>query len=264
MSREFASRLEESVAKILEDFGFAYQYAPRIGGLRPDFLVTAPNGATAVLEVKGWANDPGHLTRAKRQAEAYREATGAEAALVVLPEAPGGAEESGVAGLDQLQLWLQYFGAVVDARGKATFPNPVLEQIVETEKTIFAAMPFSEEYDDVFFVAMSHAAKAVGATAVRVDKEDFVGDIVAEIQRLINLSVGVIADLSESRPNVLYEVGYAHALGQPTVPICSTPMDELPFDVGHENTLPYRKGQTHEFRDKLAKRLQAALSENKA
>lgn len=44
-----------------------------------------------------------------------------------------------------------------------------------------------------------------------------------------------------------------------TVSTCSTPMDQLPFDVGHQNTLPYEKGQTHSFRDRLAERLQTAL-----
>jgi hypothetical protein len=38
-------------------------------------------------------------------------------------------------------------------------------------------MPFPEEYDDVFFVAMAHAAEQNGATCVRVDKEQFSGEV---------------------------------------------------------------------------------------
>jgi hypothetical protein len=40
---------------------------------------------------------------------------------------------------------------------------------------------------------------------------EFQGSVVDEIQRLIRQSVAVIVDLSEAKPNVLYEAGYAHA-----------------------------------------------------
>lgn len=125
-------------------------------------------------------------------------------------------------------------------------------------------MPFSREYDDVFFVSMAHAADSVGATCKRVDREDFEGDVVEEIKRLIRESVAVIADLSEARPNVLYEVGYAHALLKPTVPICSTALGELPFDVRNWNTLEYTRGRTHQLRDPLARRLKAAIAKRSA
>jgi hypothetical protein len=124
---------------------------------------------------------------------------------------------------------------------------------------VFAAMPFSPEYDDIFFVAMSYAAKSVGAVCRRVDLEDFGGDIIVEIKRLIDSSIAVIADLSESKPNVLYEVGYAHALDRPTVHICSTPLDGLPFDVRNWNTLQYKRGQTYEFQERLSTRLKVLL-----
>ena len=63
------------------------------------------------------------------------------------------------------------------------------------------------------------------------NRVEFAGDIVDEIRRLIEASIAVIIDLSEAKPNVLYEAGYVHALGKPTVHICSTPMSGLPFDV---------------------------------
>jgi nucleoside 2-deoxyribosyltransferase len=120
-------------------------------------------------------------------------------------------------------------------------------------------MPFASEYDDVFFVAMTHAARSVNAACERIDKEDFVGDIVGEILRRVRGSAAVIADLSESRPNVLYEVGYAHALGIPTVHICSTPLEQLPFDVSHWNTIKYAKGQTVRLKAGLTRRLRTVL-----
>ena len=67
--------------------------------------------------------------------------------------------------------------------------------------------------------------------ANRVDRREFQGNVVEEIDRLIRKASAVIVDLSESKPNVLYEAGFAHALKKPCVHICSTPMDKLPFDV---------------------------------
>ena len=69
----------------------------------------------------------------------------------------------------------------------------------------------------------------------------------------------MIADLSEAKPNVLFETGYAHALGKPCIHICSTPLAELPFDVRNWNTLAYEPGRTAALRDPLARRLRALL-----
>jgi nucleoside 2-deoxyribosyltransferase len=120
-------------------------------------------------------------------------------------------------------------------------------------------MPFEAKYDDVFFFAMNHAAERNDTICLRVDRVEYSGDIVSEIHRLIRSCVAMIADLSESRPNVLYETGYAHALGIPTIHICSTPLDELPFDVAQWNTLSYQPGQIHLLRKPLTKRLKAVL-----
>jgi nucleoside 2-deoxyribosyltransferase len=104
---------------------------------------------------------------------------------------------------------------------------------------------------------VNHAAKALSAAAIREDKQEFVGDIVQQIEKDIRDSSAVVADLSESKADVLYEVGFAHALNRPTIHICSTPLDQLPFDVRNVNTLKYVKGQTHKLRETLENRLRA-------
>jgi hypothetical protein len=119
--------------------------------------------------------------------------------------------------------------------------EPRARDTPDTERTeIFAAMPFTSTYDDVYFIAMVHAAAGVNAVCRRIDQEDFDGDIVERIKHMIGSSSAVIVDLSESKPNVLYETGFAHALGLPTVHICSTPIADLPFDVRNWNTLRYQ------------------------
>jgi nucleoside 2-deoxyribosyltransferase len=128
-------------------------------------------------------------------------------------------------------------------------------EVTKVDKLIFAAMPFAPQYEDVFFVAMSYAAEQVGAVCDRVDRREFQGNVVEEVHRLIRKSSAVIVDLSESKPNVLYEAGFAHALKKPCVHICSTPMDKLPFDVAQWKTTRYEAGQTHKLRRDLTQRL---------
>jgi nucleoside 2-deoxyribosyltransferase len=145
--------------------------------------------------------------------------------------------------------------------GPATAHREAAPEIVEKARTVFAAMPFAAEYEDVYFVAMVDAARAVGAACRRLDREDYAGDVVQKLTTLIGECDLVIADISEANPNVMYEVGYAHALDRPSVHICSSPLDELPFDVRNWNTLAYSKGRTHALRDDLIRRLTAVLGE---
>lgn len=124
-------------------------------------------------------------------------------------------------------------------------------------------MPFSQEFDDVYFVAITHAAESVGAVRKRVDTEWFEGDIMQKIKQDIKDSIAVIADLSGAKPNVLHEVGFSHGVGKPTIHICSTPLEKLPFDVETWNTIPYSKGRTFSLKEKLAQMLREVLSAKK-
>jgi hypothetical protein len=112
----------------------------------------------------------------------------------------------------------------------------------------------------VYFVAMSDAAALVGATCIRIDNEYFQGDIVQKLKQDIKDSIVMIADISGASPNILYEVGFSHGICKPTIHICSTPLNKLPFDVKTWKTISYKKGQTHALKGKLAKELKELLN----
>jgi hypothetical protein len=118
--------------------------------------------------------------------------------------------------------------------------------------TIFAAMPFDPAFDDVFFVGVLGAARVIGGQAVRVDQVMHGRDAVAETQQQLRRCRAVVADLSTNEPDVLYELGFAQALGKPSVQICCTPYDDLPFMVRNRETLLYRPGRTHLLGQQLA------------
>lgn len=241
------SALETRVEAELRSAGFLVESQPTMSGIRPDFLVRTPDNRRIVVEVKGWEAHPGFAARAASQAEHYAKLLDADGSFVVLN-----------------QLKRNYSGNVVTADGLVPAIERFLQKPTErtrkrgrkrkqTSKLVFAAMPFKPEYDDVYFLAMAGAAKEVGAACKRVDHEDFAGDVVVEIKRLIRSCHAVIADVSESRPNVLYEMGLADAMGKPVLQICSTPLAELPFDIRQNKTTTYVKGQVHLLKSKLTK-----------
>jgi hypothetical protein len=260
--RDFGDEIAERLTKA----GLKFQRDPGIGGLRPDFLVIGPQGQRVVIEAKAWNPRGGNTARAIEQATHYQSLSGADKAFVVLPESRGSFAAKGVVSAEALVPAVTSFleqrrqrPAAGTVKSKARGDKRDKSRKESRQATIFAAMPFDRGYDDTYFVAMSYAAERVDAACTRVDREEFTGDIVEEIKRLIKTSVAVVVDLSEGKPNVLYEAGFAHALAKPTVHICSTSMSELPFDVRNWNTLKYRRGQTIKLREPLARRLEAII-----
>ncbi|MGA8448047.1 MAG: hypothetical protein WB766_23095 [Roseiarcus sp.] len=245
--------LEQSISKILTGAGFKFEKEPSVGGLRPDFIVYGPEGQTVVIEAKTSLGG-GNLERARHQVLHYKQATGANAAIIVTKSEHKSPTTSDISSLASLLADLK---STLEIAKSSTSS---LKAMSNSSRTVFAAMPFSAKYDDVYFVSMTYAAEGIEAACRRVDKEDFSGDIPAKLQQMIRDSIAVIADLSEAKPNVLYELGFAHALNKPVIHICSTPLTELPFDVRNWVTLSYEVGRTHEFRTPLRSKLASVVN----
>jgi hypothetical protein len=243
--------LEKAIADRLREAGISFQTEQAMGGLAPDFIVTTPDGRQIIIESRDW-DFPGLTTEASRQAQHYQQAAKADNAFVVIPSLKRNSPSRGVVTLDGLVPALE---AEID-KGKSRTSR---QEVTPIEQIVFAAMPFAPQYEDVFFVAMRYAAEQNDAVCERVDRREFQGNVVDEIHRLIRESVAVIVDLSEAKPNVLYEAGFAHALKKPCIHICSTATDKLPFDVAQWKTTQYSAGQTHKLGKELAQRLKAAL-----
>jgi hypothetical protein len=252
MSEPAEKELEKAIAERLRAAGIKFATQKAIAGLAPDFIVYAPDGRQFIVEAKNW-DFPGATTEASRQAQRYQEAVNADGTFIVVGGLKRNLPSKGVLTLDGLVPALQ---AEIES-AKARSKSPAATNV---DKLVFAAMPFAPQYEDVFFVAMRFAAEQNGAVCDRVDRREFQGSMLDEVQRLIRRSVAVFVDLSESKPNVLYEAGYAHALRKPCIHICSTPMEKLPFDVSQWKTTAYHPGQTHKLAKQLAQRLKEALA----
>lgn len=232
-----------------------------VGDMNADFYIQSPTGSTSVVQIKNWEPTDENQERAKELASLYKSLSSADNAYVVIPRlaTSDSDPENGVVTPDYIYELPEYL-SVEPKREKPRLPRVQKAP----QKTIFAAMPFAGNYDDTFEVGIQGACLDLGYRAVRVDHQQFVGDIVSEIKMLIKKSAAVVGDLSESRPNVLYEIGFAHALKRKVVQICSTPTNNIPFDVRNDKTIQYEKGQTIKLKSKLVRELRAILPETKS
>jgi nucleoside 2-deoxyribosyltransferase len=82
----------------------------------------------------------------------------------------------------------------------------------------FVLMPFDKEFNDIYRFGIKGAADDVGAYAERVDEQIFSEGILDRSFNQISKADVVVADMTGRNPNVFYEVGYAHALGNCSVP----------------------------------------------
>jgi len=89
-------------------------------------------------------------------------------------------------------------------------------------------MPFAPTCEAVFGDVLQPAL--MDYDVVRGDTRLDERNILAKIITGIEEADLIVADLTDTNPNVLYELGVAHALGKPTILIAET-VERLPFDI---------------------------------
>jgi hypothetical protein len=102
----------------------------------------------------------------------------------------------------------------------------------------FVAIPFSETFEDVFYFGIQPPVQAAGLNCHRMDQISFTGDIVALMRERISSAEIVVADLTDSNPNVYLEIGYAWGVDVPCVLVCNR-ASAPKFDVRGQRCLFY-------------------------
>lgn len=111
--------------------------------------------------------------------------------------------------------------------------------IVAPSDTCFVMMPFANPIGGYYSLIYEPAIKRAGLTPVRADTDIFgTGKIIDQIWAGLNRAKVLVAELTGRNPNVLYELGLAHALHKPVVLVSSNEAD-VPFDVRHVRVIYY-------------------------
>jgi hypothetical protein len=108
----------------------------------------------------------------------------------------------------------------------------------------FVIMPFGKEYDPVYDDAIRLALERARFYPWRTDRQSPVGEVNPMIRTGIELCEFAIADTTGDRPNVMYELGMAHAFNKPVILLRqlnkSGRMPRVPFDFQSHQIIGYR------------------------
>jgi hypothetical protein len=144
---------------------------------------------------------------------------------------------------DQLRLSPDEVAAIT--RGPGTIAVSACLQILNRilRPQCFVAMPYSEHSVPNVFATIRTAVENCGYQVIRVDQERFAGSILERIWDQIRQADLFLADLTGNNPNVLYELGIAHAFNKPSLLITYSAdghvPEETPFDLRAHRILAY-------------------------
>lgn len=144
--------------------------------------------------------------------------------------------------VDLLQTALRELGPLkpVANATPGTLASPgVMKPPAAEKKTAFVAMPFTEDFEDVWEFGVYAPIRRCGYACEKVDVSAFAGDIVLRIQEGIRDARFVVADLTHEKPNVYLEVGYAWGLNKPVI-LLAREGQKLHFDLSHHRCIFYR------------------------
>lgn len=110
----------------------------------------------------------------------------------------------------------------------------------EGRSFVFVLMPFAEKFNEVYEGVLKPTIEELGYDCIRADEIAAPGNINRDIVEMIHRSEFVLADLTGSNPNVMYELGLSHAIARVTI-IITQDARGLPFDVSPYRVITYEQ-----------------------
>lgn len=136
------------------------------------------------------------------------------------------------------------------------------------EKTVFMIMPFnSTQASSAYDRCIKPLCDELGLSIRRADDYRRTGPVYDDIMTGIRDASIVIADITGSNPNVLYELGIAHTLKQTrTIIVNSDDFEKVPFDVRHFRIVKYvdSMGGADELKETLGATISGLLLDLRA
>ena len=116
--------------------------------------------------------------------------------------------------------------------------------LVESKQpTAFVIMPFGAAFDDIYSDFIQSQLASAGFAVTRADEITSSEIIMSTIIRQMEDACLVVADLTDSNPNVYYELALAHAMHKPVI-LLTQDIDELPFDIKAVQAIEYTRDFT--------------------
>ena len=116
-------------------------------------------------------------------------------------------------------------------------------------QSAFVVMQFTTPFDALFEDVIRPVCDELEIEAYRASDIYRPGVIIQDIIQGLHESQVIIAAITPANPNMFYELGYAHALGKPTILLADRKeTDQLPFDLNpfrvifYDNTI---RGRNH-------------------
>ena len=108
--------------------------------------------------------------------------------------------------------------------------NIIQITLEDLDNYCFVIMPFSTQFETEYYNIIKPAIEELEISCIRADELFTKQRIVDDIWNLIRSSRFIIAELTTKNPNVLYEIGLAHAIGKPAI-ILTRDDNDVPFDL---------------------------------
>ncbi len=141
--------------------------------------------------------------------------------------------------------------------GTSGFLNDIAS--VRTRRfSCFVMMPFAEDFLPVYEAAILPSLRQWRCQATRADEIAEPGLIGTQVFRAIAASHFCIADITGNNSNVLYELGFSHALGKPTIILAPKDSKDIPFDLHVFRHVPYSMA-SEEGAERLKLELERAI-----
>lgn len=132
-----------------------------------------------------------------------------------------------------------------------------------TQMKCFVIMPYQDPFSQVFKAVKEIAIRALLGEAIDcywLKDIHAAGKITDDIYKGLHEAAFCIADVTGNNPNVMWETGYAMALGKPTILIGQC-LESMPFDLKVHRVTTYRLDALGELAEPLSKAIQQTLAQ---
>ena len=108
----------------------------------------------------------------------------------------------------------------------------------DRDALVLVLLPASERFTALYAAAIRPACEEAGAVCERIEEQHFLESVLHETSDEILAAELIIADITEQRPALFYEIGFAHAFARATLMLARRSA-EIPIDVSHRPLIVY-------------------------